>query len=180
MVQAVSEFVKVALKAKSQNAPAQGKAFASCRLLITFLVLRSTGKMADFLLHRCASLEGLIPFILQNFEIPPVTSSIETVKDDKERSSELVSLACSTGKNLILRSYSLLISVSLTLHMWGADSCQNLYNSENLNQLVVLIEIGNSRNQRLILKLLRKSIQNKSAKAKIVAHSKTVAQVSLH
>jgi hypothetical protein len=154
--------------------------FASCRLLIISPVLRSTGKMADFLLHRCASLEGLIPFILQNFEIPPVTSSIETVKDDKERSSELVSLACSTGKNLILRSYSLLISVSLTLHMWGADSCQNLYNSENLNQLVVLIEIGNSRNQRLILKLLRKSIQNKSAKAKIVAHSKTVAQVSLH
>ncbi|CBY32867.1 unnamed protein product [Oikopleura dioica] len=149
MVQAVSEFVKVALKAKSQNAPAQ--------------VLRSTGKMADFLLHRCASLEGLIPFILQNFEIPPVTSSIETVKDDKERSSELVSLACST--------------VSLTLHMWGADSCQNLYNSENLDQLVVLIEIGNSRNQRLILKLLRKSIQNKYAKAKIVAHSKTVAQI---
>jgi hypothetical protein len=30
MVQAVSEFVKVALKAKSQNAPAQGKAF--CKL----------------------------------------------------------------------------------------------------------------------------------------------------
>lgn len=78
--------------------------FGSCQMLIIFLVLRSTGKMADFLLHRCASLEGLIPFILQNFEIPPVTSSIETVKDDKERSSELVSLACSTGKNLILCS----------------------------------------------------------------------------
>ena len=55
--------------------------------------------MADFLLHRCATLEGLIPFILQNFEFPPVASSIETVKDDSEKSSELVSLACSTGKN---------------------------------------------------------------------------------
>merc|ERR1711953_1007142 len=119
--------------------------------------------MADFLLHRCAALEGIIPFILQNFEFPPVASSIETVKDDK--SSELVSLACST--------------VSLTVHMWGAESCQNLYNKENLNQIAILLEIGNSRNQRLILKLLRKSIQNKSAQAKIAAHSKTVAQVSI-
>ena len=111
MVQAVSEFVKVALKAKNQNAPAQGEPGSKEINVDIFLVLRSTGKMADFLLHRCAALEGIIPFILQNFEFPPVASSIETVKDEK--SSELVSLACSTGNKKQICANVLIVDFSL-------------------------------------------------------------------
>ena len=45
MVQAVSEFVKVALKAKSQNAPAQGK--VHCKLSIVHKISSTTVDRKD-------------------------------------------------------------------------------------------------------------------------------------
>lgn len=50
-------------------------------------------------------------------------------------------------------------SVSLTVHLWGGEGCQNLFESVNLAKINVLLEHVTKRNQRLLLKSIRKGIQ---------------------
>ena len=61
--------------------------------------------------------------------------------------------------------------VSLFIHLWGGEGCQVLFESESLDRLVLLLSLGSVRNQRLILKSIRKGVQIHLCAEKVSQHS---------
>ena len=63
-----------------------------------------------------------------------------------------------------------IILVSLTVHLWGGEGCQNLFEKTNLAKINVLLEHVTKRNQRLLLKSIRKGIQVHTCLGKFSKH----------
>ena len=143
----VAKFVSVIFEteiAKSKNAPLQ--------------VIDESDKKANYLLRFCQPITDTISFIFKYID-----------PTDEE---ELINCACSTGKipvrisrttrvkTILLKTDpNRIISVSLTVHLWGGEGCQNLFEKKNLAKINVLLEHVTKRNQRLLLKSIRKGIQ---------------------
>ena len=117
-------------------------------------MIDESDKKANYLLRFCQPITDTISFIFKYID-----------PTDEE---ELINCACSTGKNLSLSESTLpsrpdpdrfIFSVSLTVHLWGGEGCQNLFESVNLAKINVLLEHVTKRNQRLLLKSIRKGIQ---------------------
>lgn len=117
-------------------------------------MIDESDKKANYLLRFCQPITDTISFIFKYID-----------PTDEE---ELINCACSTGKNLSSSEPTLpsrpnpdrfIFSVSLTVHLWGGEGCQNLFEGVNLAKINVLLEHVTKRNQRLLLKSIRKGIQ---------------------
>ena len=140
--------------AKSKNAPLQ--------------VIDESDKKANYLLRFCQPITDTISFIFKYID-----------PTDEE---ELINCACSTGKIPVRISRMtrailwksdpnrILTSVSLTVHLWGGEGCQNLFEKKNLAKINVLLEHVTKRNQRLLLKSIRKGIQVHTCLGKFSKH----------
>jgi len=112
-------------------------------------VIDESDKKANYLLRFCQPITDTISFIFKYID-----------PTDEE---ELINCACST--------------VSLTVHLWGGEGCQNLFESVNLAKINVLLEHVTKRNQRLLLKSIRKGIQVHTCLDQLRTESDLIAKI---
>lgn len=67
--------------------------------------------------------------------------------------------------------------VSLFIHLWGGEGCHVIFEQDKLTRLGHLLTICNMRNQRLILKSIRKGVQIHLCASQLESHSSLIAQI---
>jgi len=68
--------------------------------------------------------------------------------------------------------------VSLFIHLWGGEGCGILFEPDQLSRLSHLLTICNLRNQRLLLKSIRKGVQIHLCASQLESHSNLTAQIT--
>ena len=67
--------------------------------------------------------------------------------------------------------------VSLFVHLWGGEGCESMFEKPQLAKISHLLTVSNGRNQRLLLKTLRKGVQVHLVAAAIQSESDLGAQI---